>query len=78
LSLIVFQLVFPPCDYKVWINTERGEQAKNHLRRMVELNLTEEEFRARRTAEHRHAPFLARQREMDHEEYKEKREEERA
>jgi hypothetical protein len=45
---------------------------------MVELNLTEEEFRARRTAEHRHAPFLARQREMDHEEYKEKREEERA
>jgi hypothetical protein len=72
LSLIVFQLVFSLCDYKVWINTERGEQAKNHLRRMVELNLMEEEFRAHRTAERRHAPFLTRQREMDHEEYKEK------
>jgi hypothetical protein len=37
LSLIVLQLVFPLCDYKVWIDTERGEEAKNHLRRMVEL-----------------------------------------
>jgi hypothetical protein len=63
LSLIVLQLVFPLCDYKVWIDTERGEEAKNHLRRMVELNLMEEEFRARR---------------IDREEYKEKREEERA
>jgi hypothetical protein len=63
LSLIVLQLVFPLCDYKVWIDTERGEEAKNHLRHMVELNLMEEEFRARR---------------MDREEYKEKREEERA
>jgi hypothetical protein len=63
LSLIVLQLVFPLCGYKVWIDTERGEEAKNHLRRMVELNLMEEEFRARR---------------IDREEYKEKREEERA
>jgi hypothetical protein len=78
LSLIVLQPVFPLCDYKVWINTERGEEVKNHLRRMVELNLIEEEFRARETAEHRRAIFFARQREMDREEYKEKREEERA
>jgi hypothetical protein len=78
LSLIVLQPVFPLCDYKVWIDTERGEEAKNHLRRMVELNLMEEKFRARRTVERRPAVFFARQREMDREEYKEKREEERA
>jgi hypothetical protein len=78
LSLIVLQPVFPLCDYKVWIDTERGEEAKNHLRRIVELNLMEEEFRARRTVECRHAIFFASQREMDREEYKEKREEERA
>jgi hypothetical protein len=78
LSLIVLQPVFPLCDYKVWIDIERGEEAKNHLRRMVELNLMEEEFCARRTVERRHAVFFARQREMDREEYKEKREEERA
>jgi hypothetical protein len=77
LSLIVLQPVFPLCDYKVWIDTERGEEAKNHLRRMVELNLMEVEFRARRIAEHRRAVFFASQREMDREEYKEKREEER-
>jgi hypothetical protein len=70
--------VFPLCDSKVWIDTERGEEAKNRLHRMVELNLMEEEFCARRTVERRHAAFFAMQREMDHEEYKEKREEERA
>jgi hypothetical protein len=70
--------VFPLCDYKVWIDTKRGEEAKNHLCRMVELNLMEEEFRARRTAERRRAIFFARQREMDREEYKEKWDEERA
>jgi hypothetical protein len=37
---------------------------------MVELNLMEEEFRARRTAERRRAAFFARQHEMDREEYK--------
>jgi hypothetical protein len=45
---------------------------------MVELNLMEEEFRARRTAERRCAVFFDRQREMDREECKEEREEERA
>jgi hypothetical protein len=63
LSLIALQLVFPLCDYKVWIDTERGEEVKNHLRRMVKLNLMEEEFRTRR---------------MDRDEYKEKRKEQRA
>jgi hypothetical protein len=78
LSLIVLQSVFPLCDYKVWIDMERGEEAKNHLRRMVKLNLMEEEFHACRTAEHRRAIFFASQREMDRDEYKEKRKEERA
>jgi hypothetical protein len=57
---------------------ERGEEAKHHLCNMVELNLMEEEFCARRTAERRRAANFAIQREMDREEYKEKREEERA
>jgi hypothetical protein len=70
--------VFPLCDYKVWIDTERDEEAKNHLRRMVEINLMEEEFHARRTMKRRRAIFFARQREIDREEYKEKQEEERA
>jgi hypothetical protein len=78
LSLIVLHPMFPLCDYKVWIDTEIGEEAKSHLHRMVELNLMEEEFRAHTTAEHRRVVFFASQREMDCEEYKEKREEERA
>jgi hypothetical protein len=45
---------------------------------MVELNMMEEEFCARRMEECRRATFFARQCEMDHEEYKEKREQERA
>jgi hypothetical protein len=45
---------------------------KRYLRSMVELNMMEEEFRARRMEERSHATFLARQHEMDHEEYKEK------
>jgi hypothetical protein len=77
LSLIVLQPVFPLCDYKVWIDTERCEEEKNHLRHMVKLNLMEEELCARRTVEHKHAVFFASQREMDREEYNEKREEER-
>jgi hypothetical protein len=45
---------------------------------MVELNLMKEEFHACRTTERRRAVFFARQREMGREEYKEKREKERA
>jgi hypothetical protein len=39
---------------------------------MVELNMMEEEFRAHRMDENRHATFFARQCEMDREEHKEK------
>jgi hypothetical protein len=66
------------CDYKVWINTERGEKAKHHMRNMVKLNMMEEEFRACRMEERRRAAYFTMQREMDHEKYKGKREEERA
>jgi hypothetical protein len=45
---------------------------------MVELNMMEEEFRARRMAERKLAAYFTMQCEMAHEEYKEKREEERA
>jgi hypothetical protein len=45
---------------------------------MVEQNMMEEEFCARRMAEHKHATYFVMKRDMDREEYKEKREEERA
>jgi hypothetical protein len=45
---------------------------------MVEFNLMEEEFRARRMMERKHAIFFAMQREMNCEEYKEMRKEEMA
>jgi hypothetical protein len=45
---------------------------------MVEKNMMEEEFCAHRMAEHKHATYFAMKREMDREEYKEKREQERA
>jgi hypothetical protein len=44
LSLIVLQSVPPSCNYKVWIDTERGVVEKYYLRNMVELNMMEEEF----------------------------------
>jgi hypothetical protein len=72
LPLIVLQPVPPLCDYKVWIDTERGEKVKHHLRNMVKLNMMEEEFRAHRMEERRCAAYFAMQREMDREEYKEK------
>jgi hypothetical protein len=45
---------------------------------MVELNMMEEEFHAHRMTELKHVAYFAMQREMTHEEYKEKQEEERA
>jgi hypothetical protein len=45
---------------------------------MVELNMMDEEFRTHRMEERRRAAFFAKQREMDREEYKEKREQERS
>jgi hypothetical protein len=62
----------------LWIYTERDAEAKRYLRSIVELNMMEEEFHARRMEERRRASFFARQREMDREEYKEKQEQERA
>jgi hypothetical protein len=72
LLLTVLQLVPPMCDYKVWIDIERDAEAKCYLRSMVELNMIEEEFRARRIEERRRAAFFSRQLEMDRGEYKEK------
>jgi hypothetical protein len=69
LSLIVLQHVLPLGDYKVWIDTERGSEEKHYLHNMVELNMMEER---------KCAAYFAIQREMDREEYKVKREEERA
>jgi hypothetical protein len=68
----------PLCDYKVWIDTERVEEAKHHLLNMVKLNMMEEGFRARRMEECRRATYFAMKCEMDREEYKEKREKQRA
>jgi hypothetical protein len=62
----------------VWIDIERDAEVKRYLCSMVELNMMEEEFHACRMEERRHAAFFARQREMDREKYKAKREEERA
>jgi hypothetical protein len=78
LSLTILQHVPPLCDYKVWLDTERYAEVKHYLRSMVDLNMMEEEFRARRMEERRRAAFFARQREMGREEYKEKREQKRA
>jgi hypothetical protein len=78
LSFTVLQPVPPLCDYKLWIDTERDAEAKCYLRSMVDLNMMEEKFCARRMEERRCAAFFARQHEMDREEYKEKREQERA
>jgi hypothetical protein len=71
LTLIILQLVSPLCDYKVWIDTERGAEVKRHLRNMVKLNIMEE-FCGRRMVEHKRAAYFAMKHEMDHEEYKEK------
>jgi hypothetical protein len=67
----------PLCDYKMWIDTERGEKVKHHLCNVVQLNMMEEKFRAHRMEERRHAAYFTMQREKDREEYKEKREVER-
>jgi hypothetical protein len=62
----------------VWIDIERDAEVKRYLCSMVELNMMEEEFHACRMEERRRAAFFTRQREMDREKYKAKREEERA
>jgi hypothetical protein len=74
---VILQHVPPLCDYKVWIDTVRGPEAIKYLCSMARLNMTEEEFHACRM-EHRRATYFAMRCEMDREEYKEKRDEERA
>jgi hypothetical protein len=66
------------CDYKVWIDTERGAEVISYLCSMARLNMTEEELCAHRMPEHKHAAYFAIRCEMDCEQDKEKREEERA
>jgi hypothetical protein len=56
----------------VWIDIERGVEVKHYFHSMVELNMMEEEFCARRMEERKPAAYFTMQREMDHEEYKEK------
>jgi hypothetical protein len=72
LSLIVLQTVPPLCDYKVWIDTERGAEAKCYLHNMIELNMMEDDFHAHRMAERKRAAYFVIQREMARDEYKEK------
>jgi hypothetical protein len=74
LSLTILQHVPLLCDYKVWIDTERGAKVKRYLHSMIELNMMEEEFRGRRMEERRCATFFVRQCEIDREEYKERQE----
>jgi hypothetical protein len=66
------------CDYKVRIDTERDAEAKHYLHNMVKLNMMGEEFCTRKMEERKCTTYFAMQCEMDSEEYKEKREEERA
>jgi hypothetical protein len=58
LPLIVLQSVPPLCEYKVWIDTERGAELKHHLRNMIELNMMEE-FPARRMVERKSTAYFA-------------------
>jgi hypothetical protein len=58
LILIILHLALPLCDYKVWIDIERGAVAKCHLRNMVELNMMEE-FCGHRMAECKRAAYFA-------------------
>jgi hypothetical protein len=77
LTLIALQPIPPLCGYKVWIDTERGVEVKHYLCNMVELNIMEDEFCARRMKERKRTAYFAMQHEMERKEYEEKREEER-
>jgi hypothetical protein len=76
-SLFILQSIPPLCDYKAWIDTERDAEAIRYLRTMARLNMIEE-FRACRMEERKRAVYIAIWHEMDREQDKEKREEERA
>jgi hypothetical protein len=74
-QFIILQHVSSLCDYKLWIDTQRGAKVIYYLCSMAQLNLMGEEFCARRMAEHKHATYFAIRREMDCEQDKEKQEE---
>jgi hypothetical protein len=78
LSFIGLQPVLSLCEYMVWIDTERDAVAKCYLRNMVELNMMDKEFYARKMAERKRTGYFAMKHEIAREVYKEKREEERA
>jgi hypothetical protein len=59
LLLIVLQSVPSLCNYKVWIDTKTGEKVKHHLRNMMQFNMMEHEFRARRMEERRCTTYFA-------------------
>jgi hypothetical protein len=59
LTLIVLQSIPPLCDYKVWIDTERGVEVKRYLCNMVELNMMDEEFCTYRMAERKCVAYFA-------------------
>jgi hypothetical protein len=63
------------CDYKVWIDTERGAEAISYLYSITQLNMMEEEFYTRTITERNCATYFFIQREMDREHDKEKLEE---
>jgi hypothetical protein len=62
----------------VWIDNIRGPDAISYLCSMGRLNMMEEEFHAHRMEERKCAAYFAMRRETDHEQVKEKRQEERA
>jgi hypothetical protein len=62
LLLIVLQSVSLLCDYKMWIDTERGVEGKHYLHNMIKLNMMEEEFRARSMVERKCVACFAMQR----------------
>jgi hypothetical protein len=61
----------------VWIDHERGEDAKAHLRRMIRLEMWEEEIREKRRAERERDEYFKAHHEAATEEYQRRCEEER-
>jgi hypothetical protein len=71
-QFIILQSVSPLCDYKMWIDTERGTEAISYLCLMAQLNMMEEKFCTHRMEERQRSTYFAMRREMDRKEYKEK------
>jgi hypothetical protein len=76
-NLFFLQKVPILCDYKVWIDHERGKDAKAHLRRMICLEMWEEEISEKRRAERERDEYFKARHEATTEEYQRRCEEER-